>query len=210
MESTSRSAQGIVVGIDGSRWALNAALWAVDEALSRSVPLRLIYVVQPRNRDEFDGQEASRDLARADIAIRQARIALESTEKPVSIEWAVVHGEPADVLLHASESADMLCVGSFGVTHAVGDQRAGSTATAVSAAAGCPVAVIGSDSGPYTPTARIVPAVDGTADSGHVLTVAADEAELRGCPGLICPQPRPVAVTRARKVHCHGEGIPCR
>ncbi|MEE6165961.1 MULTISPECIES: universal stress protein [unclassified Mycolicibacterium] len=253
MESTSRPSPGIVVGIDGSRWALNAALWAVDEALSRNVPLRLIYVVQPRNRDEFDGQEASRDLARADIAIRQARIALESTEKPVSIEWAVVHGEPADVLLHASESADMLCVGSFGVTHAVGDQRAGSTATALSAAAGCPVAVIGRDSGPYTPTGRIVVAVDGTADSAHVLTVAGDEAELRGaqltivdasqpgctaaadgddhggdpvqlliigqqgnqthdvtCPVLICPQPRPVAVTRARKVHCNGEGIPCR
>lgn len=180
MHSISPPSPGVVVGIDGSRWALNAALWATDEAVSRDVPLRLIYVVEPRNGDRFDAQEASRDLARADIAIRQARVALESTEKPVKIEWAVVHGEPAAVLLNASDSADMLSVGSFGITHEVGDMRPGSTATALSATARCPVAVIGSDRGPYTPAGRIVVDVDGTPDKAHVLNVASDEAELRG------------------------------
>ncbi|MET0474528.1 MAG: universal stress protein, partial [Mycobacterium sp.] len=36
----------IVVGIDGSSSAVHAAEWAVDEAVSRDVPLRLVYVVQ--------------------------------------------------------------------------------------------------------------------------------------------------------------------
>ena len=30
--------QSIVVGIDGSRAAVDAALWAVDEAVSRDIP----------------------------------------------------------------------------------------------------------------------------------------------------------------------------
>lgn len=34
----------IVVGIDGSTAALKAAEWAVDEAVSRDIPLRLIHV----------------------------------------------------------------------------------------------------------------------------------------------------------------------
>ncbi|GAS88424.1 universal stress protein [Mycolicibacterium brisbanense] len=194
MTSTPRSSPGIVVGIDGSRCALNAALWATDEAVSRNVPLRLIYVVEPRNGDGFDGQEASRDLARADIAIRQARIALESTEKPVKIEWAVLHGEPAAVLLTASESADMLCVGSFGLTHAVGDQRPGSTAMALPAAAACPVAVIGSDCGPYITASQPggASAADGDDHPGdpiQLLIVGQQGNETRGAtrPMFVCP-----------------------
>ena len=32
----------VVVGIDGSRPGIDAALWAVDEAVSRDIPLRLV------------------------------------------------------------------------------------------------------------------------------------------------------------------------
>ena len=35
----------VVVGIDGSQAAIQAAEWAVDEAVSREVPLRLIHVI---------------------------------------------------------------------------------------------------------------------------------------------------------------------
>ena len=37
-------AQSVVVGIDGSQAALDAATWAVAEAVSRGVPLRLVHV----------------------------------------------------------------------------------------------------------------------------------------------------------------------
>lgn len=33
----------VVAGIDGSETAIRAAQWAIDEAISRSVPLRLVY-----------------------------------------------------------------------------------------------------------------------------------------------------------------------
>ena len=35
----------IVVGIDGSQAAIQAAEWAIDEAVSREVPLRLVEVI---------------------------------------------------------------------------------------------------------------------------------------------------------------------
>ncbi len=37
--------KSVVVGIDGSQAAVNAAKWAVDGAISRRIPLRLIHVV---------------------------------------------------------------------------------------------------------------------------------------------------------------------
>ena len=42
-----RSSPSVVVGIDGSRSAVDAALWAVDEAVSRDIPLRLVYAIDP-------------------------------------------------------------------------------------------------------------------------------------------------------------------
>ena len=35
----------VIVGIDGSQAAIEAAEWAIDEAVTRKVPLRLIYVI---------------------------------------------------------------------------------------------------------------------------------------------------------------------
>jgi nucleotide-binding universal stress UspA family protein len=195
MHSSYMPSPGVVVGVDGSRWALNAALWATDEAVSRDVPLRLIYVVELRTCDQFDAQEAARDLARADIAIRQALVAVESAEKPVNIEWEVVHGDPAAVLSNASRSADMVCIGAFGITHAIADERMGSTAAALSATADCPVAVIGSDCGPYSAVRRIVADLEGTPDSAHVLDIATCEAQLRRAPLTILDTSQPATAS---------------
>ena len=43
--SSRQSGPAVVVGVDGSRTALHAALWAIDEAVARDVPLRLVYVI---------------------------------------------------------------------------------------------------------------------------------------------------------------------
>ena len=40
-----QSQKRIVVGIDGSDAAINAAKWAVDEASGRDVPVRLIHAI---------------------------------------------------------------------------------------------------------------------------------------------------------------------
>ncbi len=38
-------AKSVVVGIDGSQAAVNVAKWAVDEAIDRQLPLRLVHVI---------------------------------------------------------------------------------------------------------------------------------------------------------------------
>jgi nucleotide-binding universal stress UspA family protein len=42
-----QSPTSIVVGIDGSDAGVRAAQWAVDEAVSRDVPLRLVHITEP-------------------------------------------------------------------------------------------------------------------------------------------------------------------
>lgn len=61
--SDPRPARAVVVGIDGSRAATHAALWAVDEAVNRDIPLRLVYVIDPSQLSaagEGGGQSAAR------------------------------------------------------------------------------------------------------------------------------------------------------
>lgn len=71
----------IIVGIDGSHAAITAALWGVDEAISRAVPLRLVSVIKPTHPspDDYD-----RDLAHAERSLREAQSAVEAAGKLVS------------------------------------------------------------------------------------------------------------------------------
>ena len=133
--------QSIVVGIDGSRAAIGAALWAVDEAVSRDIPLRLLYAVDHADAEHLEPREAARKLAAADIAVRYAFTAVESTHKPVKIEVEITQGSPVSSLVRASRTAAMVCVGAVGCRH-FQPGRVGSTAAAVAAKAHCPVAII--------------------------------------------------------------------
>ncbi len=104
MDAT-QSSPSVVVGIDGSRSALEAALWAVDEAVSRDVPLRLVYAIDPDAATGTDNQAAARDLATAEIAIRHALMAIESTDRPVKIEVEILQENPVRALREASRWA---------------------------------------------------------------------------------------------------------
>jgi hypothetical protein len=45
------AASPIVVGIDGSKHAIGAAIWATDEAVSRGAQLLLVCVIDPDSQD---------------------------------------------------------------------------------------------------------------------------------------------------------------
>ena len=170
------SSASIVVGIDGSRSAVQAALWAIDEAVDRDVPLQLVHAVDARERDHDDETE----VAVAERAINNVITEIESTGKPVKIEADIVHSHPAAALLEASQSAAMICVGSTGVKHAT-QGRTGSTAAALAAAAHCPVAVAPTSTAPRQ-AGLILAAVDESPASSAVLELAVQEARLRGAP----------------------------
>ena len=70
-----RYASSVVVGVDGSSAALNAARWAVDEAVGRDIPLRLIRVVAAR--------EAACSAGGHNRATREAEMALHAAHDAV-------------------------------------------------------------------------------------------------------------------------------
>jgi nucleotide-binding universal stress UspA family protein len=170
------STPAVVVGVDGSKAAINAAQWAVDEAVSRDVPLRLVYIVEPP-QSSGDGDRQGR-LAAARTALSDAYRAAEATGKSVKIETEIRRGRPLTKLMEEARSAAMVCVGSIGLNHAC--HGGGSIAAALAASALCPVAVIRRPAGRLAApkVSRVVVEVD----NGVVLRHAFEEARLRGAP----------------------------
>jgi nucleotide-binding universal stress UspA family protein len=161
----------IVVGIDGSRTAVRAALWAIDEAISRDIPLHLVAAAtSPAERAE------------AELAIRSAAAAVEATGRPVDLDTRVLDGEPTAILLKHSGTAAMVCVGAVGRRH-FDQNRVGSTTGALVAAAHCPIAVVrGDNESAAEPGGWVVVELDETPDSAAVLQFGVAEARLRDAP----------------------------
>ncbi len=134
-------AKSVVVGVNGSQAAVNAAKWTIDEALSRQLPLRLVYVI-PR-RDAQTGSEpiSEWEFERAEMALSQAECAIQEARKPIEVETAVLSGDPGQVLVNESQDAALICVGTSRRGWA-SDGLLGPTATALVADARCPVAII--------------------------------------------------------------------
>ncbi len=164
----------IVVGVDGSNSALAATRWAVDEAVVRNIPLRLVYVVE-------DDTENTGTMTAAQAALNDARAAIEATGKPVKVETEVVHGRALGALAHAARFAEMLCVGPIGRKHATGG-RVGSTAAALPGAAHCPVAVVRNHGVPEHDDGCVVVDLEESPADGPVLQCGVEEARLRGAP----------------------------
>jgi nucleotide-binding universal stress UspA family protein len=155
------TAPSIVVGVDGSRAASRAVMWAIDEALGRDLPLHLVAVSQ------------TADTSRARHAVSDAAQAVAGAGRGVAVQTTVVTGTPTEALLDAAAAAVMLCVGHRG------QDNVGSTVHTLVASAHCPVAVV---RGPDRPGAWVVADLDGTPDSAAVLQYAVEEARLRRAP----------------------------
>lgn len=178
--SEDNSASSVVVGFDGPRASFHAAVRAVDEAVSRDVPLRLVYVVDPADFPGADVDDAEHACARA--ALSNGQRMLEAAGKPVKVETEVVYGRPVAALVEASRWATVICVGSLGVRHAR-RRPGGSIASVLAGSAHCPVAVVGASAFAGASGAGwIVAQVDESPDNDAVLRWALDEARLRTAP----------------------------
>ncbi|OBI13090.1 universal stress protein [Mycobacterium sp. E2497] len=174
--------KSILVGIDGSSAAIAAALWGVDEALTRGVPLRLVSVVKPTHESPDDYE---RDVAHAEKSLLQARLAVEATGKPVAVETDMPRGPSGSVLVEASTSADMICVGCVGIGR-YARSIVGSTATELAEKAHCPVAVVRTGSDQPPPEVNwIVVRMSDAPGNDTVVNYAAAEAKLRRAPMLV-------------------------
>ena len=75
----------IVVGVDGSKASVEAAVWAVDEAVDRDIPLRLVNVMTRHSEVKQHSRGLDRDYAHAERITHQAWSAVEATGKPVKL-----------------------------------------------------------------------------------------------------------------------------
>jgi nucleotide-binding universal stress UspA family protein len=172
----------IIVGIDGSHAAIAAALWALDEAISHGVRLRLISVLKPTHASS---DEYACDLAHAEKSLREAQLAVEASRRPVDIETETPRGPAGPVLVEASRNAEMICVGSVGMER-YARLILGSTATDLAERAHCPVAVIRTELDQPPPDINwIVVRMTDAPGNDAVVKYAVREAKLRRAPMLI-------------------------
>ena len=170
----------IIVGVDGSRAAINAAVWAIDEAVSRDVPLRIVHVTHIRQASIAPKVQFSLEREYAETALRQARAAIEATGRPVKVETVVLRGDVDEALAEESRDASMICVGAVGVGR-ISRVLFGSTAVSLAARAHCPVAIIRTNSDAPAPIrARIAVVINDEPGNDAVLQAAMDEARVRG------------------------------
>jgi nucleotide-binding universal stress UspA family protein len=175
--------KSVVVGIDGSRAAIRAALWAVDEVAGTDIPLRLLYI---RELSPTASRcEARTAMAVAEEAVYEAYNAIEAVGKPVKVEMTIVEGRSVPALISASESTPLLCIGDTGAGQSCA-AGFGSTATALVHAAHCSVAVVrGVHQQAPAENRFIVAHVAGSADDSDVLEFAFEEANRRNAPLLV-------------------------
>jgi nucleotide-binding universal stress UspA family protein len=157
----------IVVGVDSSESSLRALAWAVDQARVEDRALTLVHAA------DADAQERGQVLATARAEVRRKAPDLEVHEVCRS-------GDPREVLIELSSSAELVVVGSRGR----GQLRSlllGSVGVAVVRHAECPVVV----HRPWNPgivRRGVVVGADGSQDSRTVLEFAYRQAALHDLP----------------------------
>ena len=188
MDTQASSARSVVVGVDSSASARDAAEWAADLAAAWNAPLHLLQVVL--------GWPDDAPVPRLPDWLRELVDAAERCGVG-TVEAEVVPGGIVDTLLDRSAGARMLVVGSYGDGAWTG-MLAGPVAITLIDRAQCPVAVI-RGSAPQVPPPRsgpIVVGVDGSEAGGAALDLAAELASSLGS-RLVAVRATADAVTEA-------------
>jgi nucleotide-binding universal stress UspA family protein len=175
----------VVVGVDGSEPAAEAARAGAREADRRKLPLRLVRALHwpagdvPGLPDALEARAASRRSANAELDRLRHSLADLLPEWEISAE--LLDGRPETVLCRATHQDDLLVVGASGLTWGP-DNVLGSVAERVATSARCPV-LVHRICNPLDWRRRgVVVGVDGAEGSAAVLAAAASEAQLRGEP----------------------------
>jgi len=165
MDDADEACPPVVVGIDGSHAALNAARWALAEAVVRETTLRLVAV-----QDECDDRGMTACRARHALDAAYGAVTCSSA---VEVQTVAVAGCPADVLVEESKHASMICVGAHG-QHGT---PLGSLTATLSQRAQCPVAIIREQAEDCGGVISVV--LDDAPDNDAVVHQAMKEGRLR-------------------------------
>lgn len=168
----------VVVGVDGSRSALEAVDWAADSARWRGVPL---WIVHAFLWDRYQGEERSPDEQSRKEALLSTAAERAALRAPgVETVTKLVAEPPVSGLLHAALDASMVVVGSRG-RGVLAALLAGSVGSGAAAYADCPVVVVRNRVGVrYGAAPRVAVGVPGGEPRGAVMEFAFQEAERHG------------------------------
>ncbi len=165
----------IAVGIDGSRTAERAMLWAASEASLRGLELLIVHAGDIGSRTR---STAVTDYGQA--LMLEAEATVYDSNATCAVAAFLVDEEPVQLLTRLSEQADLIVVGSHGLSRAMATAL-GSVAYQVAAHARCPVAIVPS-TWELAETVRrpIVVGVSATPGGSAALNYAFTEAARRG------------------------------
>ncbi|MGJ7905963.1 universal stress protein [Actinopolyspora sp. H202] len=157
--------QHIVVGVDGSTTALQAALWASEESVRTDSALCLVVI----NEDEALQYYAARTVEEVAARCRTLR-------PEVCVVTSVSLGDPVEGLIRESRNAHELVLGGLG------GNPLGSVGAAVAGRARCPVVLTNGTSGPWN--GPVVVGLHEDGDDAPLLQYAFEAAALREEPRL--------------------------
>lgn len=131
----------VIVGVDGSAESLAAVEWAAREAVRRDRPLRMVHARNwtRRQTESEPANAAQRQQARR--TLRQAEEHVRGAVPDVRLSDEQVEGPATAALLKATEQAELLVLGSRGLSGFTG-VLVGSVAQGVVATAPRPVVLV--------------------------------------------------------------------
>ncbi|QQZ16992.1 universal stress protein [Rhodococcus sp. 21391] len=151
MSDAAHHPRHIVVGIDGSRGALNAAAWATEVAALHRVPLRMLFVHDPseggRRGEAHHGEHERQRAQDAHMHLTEAaevarHVAASGPTRPgtTEIRMEMRAGTSFTTLLEAADAAELLVLGARSDSSSAPASLV--TTAALIARSACPVAVV--------------------------------------------------------------------
>jgi nucleotide-binding universal stress UspA family protein len=172
----------VIVGIDPRGQSVPALAWAVDEAVRRRSPLRLVLVVPPPPGEQHIDTSWRLTMLRAqgEDALAEAVATVRALDPEVPVATELLDGTPSAVLCQQARRARLVVVGSRRLSRAEELLSAGSVAVPVSARADCPVVVVREPEHAGERHPHLVVGVDGSESSKAAVEFAVEEAALHG------------------------------
>lgn len=170
----------VVIGMDGSDGALRAAQWGATEATLRGRGLTLAHAILPTTASGVFGMGVPPRLDLIDDMRTSAITELTRLAGELNCTDVLVHvevGTPSGLLLHASNSAELIVLGSRG-RGGFANLLLGSVGTQVASHAHCPVIVMRDQA--RTGSHEVVVGIDGSPHSIAALEFAFNEASRHG------------------------------
>ncbi|MGY4742212.1 universal stress protein [Streptomyces sp. ATMOS53] len=133
----------ITVGLDGSQEGRSAAEWAAREAKLRGLPLKIVHVWEPVPEPMAEAPLLGAETQQhwTERIPREAAQGLRMRHPGIEVRTEQVSGHPGDALAEAAKSAEMLVLGSRGLS-GIGGFMVGSVGLSAVARADRPVVLV--------------------------------------------------------------------